>query len=134
MKNKKKNKKKTGKMRETKRARVKNAPSAERRERLSLTLSLCVKLDHAQEISVSLLVHESPTTGFVVLAEKVFFFFFSETKRGRRKRRGGKERRTNDAALLYSLKTFESKCDVVRKMMMTTIQDARKAPTREIRV
>ena len=134
MKNKKKNKKKkTGKMRETKRARVKNAPSAERRERLSLTLSLCVKLDHAQEISVSLLVHESPTTGFVVLAEKVFFFF-SETKRGRRKRRGGKERRTNDAALLCSLKTFESKCDVVRKMMMTTIQDARKAPTREIRV
>ena len=110
MKNKKKNKKKTGKMRETKRARVKNAPSAERRERLSLTLSLCVKLDHAQEISVSLLVHESPTTGFVLgLAEKVFFFFFSETKRGRRKRRGGKERRTNDAALLYSLKTFESK-------------------------
>ena len=81
MKKKKKNKKKTGKMRETKRARVKNAPSAERRERLSLTLSLCVKLDHAQEISVSL-VHESPTTGFVVLAEKVFFFSSPRPKEG----------------------------------------------------
>jgi len=134
MKKKKKNKKKTGKMRETKRARVKNAsPSAERRERLSLTLSLCVKLDHAQEISVSLLVHESPTTGFVLgLAEKVFFFFFSETKRGRRKRRGGKERRTNDAALLCSLKTFESKIYVVRKMM-TTMRRGERRP-REIRV
>ena len=134
MKKKKKNKKKkTGKMRETKRARVKNAPSAERRERLSLTLSLRVKLDHAQEISVSLYSYTNLRRRVLLgLAEKVFFFLLSETKRGRRKRRGGKERRTNDAALLCSLKTFESKIYVVRKMM-TTMRRGERRP-REIRV
>ena len=102
MKKKKKNKKKTGKMRETKRARVKNAPSAERRERLSLTLSLCVKLDHAQEISVSLLVHESPTTGFCFgFGGEGFLLLLRDQKR--ETKTTGRQRKANErrgAALL----------------------------------
>jgi hypothetical protein len=113
MKKKKKNKKKTGKMRETKRARVKNAsPSAERRERLSLTLSLRVKLDHAQEISVSLLAHESPTTGFVLLFWRRRFSSSSSPRPKEGDENDGeakKGERTTNAALLCSLKTFESK-------------------------
>ena len=103
MKKKKKNKKKkTGKMRETKRARVKNAPSAERRERLSLTLSLCVKLDHAQEISVSLLVHESPTTGFVGFGGEGFLLLLLRDQK-RETKTTGRQRKANErrgAALL----------------------------------
>jgi hypothetical protein len=67
-KNKKKNKKKTGKMRETKRARVvKNAPSAERRERLSLTLSLRVKLDSARLYAyISTMHYKTKTTSAII--------------------------------------------------------------------
>jgi len=104
MKKKKKNKKKTGKMRETKRARVKNAsPSAERRERLSLTLSLCVKLDHAQEISVSLLVHESPTTGFCFGFGGEGFLLLLLRDQKRETKTTGRQRKANErrgAALL----------------------------------
>jgi len=134
MKKKKKNEK-TGKMRETKRARVKNAPSAERRERLSLTLSARKIGSRARDKRLSLYSHTNLRRRVLFWVWRGRFSSSSSDQKRETKTTGRQRRRTNDAALLCSLKTFESKCDDICCAEDDDDDDAtRERRPREIRV